>query len=198
MTFYALRWIGTGLPGGRAYLTFRFQDVLGATLMNNAAAATRSFLNAVAPYWPLSSVFTPDPFFNEVQENDGRVTGVFSYSTVPAVVNGTGGQQYSSFAGACVIWRTSTMRVRRLAAGRTFLVPLAGAAYDNTGRITAAARTVLLNAAQTLSTYVAPGNPGCLTVWKRPTFKGATDGALAPVTGVQVNNVGAELKSRRT
>lgn len=197
MTFSQLRWTYSGWAGGNGYLYFRFRDALGDSLMNAAAAAARAFLVSTQGFIPSGNKLTADPTFNVIQDADGVVTNVNSYSVVPAVITGTGGSGYSSVAGCAVVWRTSTVRVRRLAMGRTFIVPLAGAAYGTDGMLQAAARTTMLTAANTFVNYVAGGAPGRLVCWKRPSAKGATDGAIADVTGAQINANTAELKSRR-
>lgn len=192
-----LRWVSNGWTGGPGYTTFRFSGSLGDTAMNAAAAASRTFLNALAAQIPSPVKYTVDPTFNEVQESSGIVSNVMSYSTVPADVTGTGASFAPAVAGVCVVWRTSTLRVRRLAMGRTFIVPVNSGIFATNGQMTSAARTVFLNAATAFMNYVAVGAAGRLTIWKRPTSRGATDGSSAEVTGVMINVAGAELKSRR-
>src|SRR4051812_48305988 len=173
MSFSQLRWPYSGWAGGNAYLYFRFREVFGDSLLNAAPAAPRAFLVSTQGFIPSGNKPTADPTFNVIQEADGVVTNVNSYSVVPAVITGTGGSGYSSVAGCAVVWRTSTVRVRRLAMGRTFIVPLAGAAYGTDGMLQAAARTTMLTAANTFVNYVArgaPGRPGC---WERPPGQGA-------------------------
>jgi hypothetical protein len=192
-----LRWVSNGWTGGPGYTTFRFSGSLGDTAMNAAAAASRTFLNALAAQIPSPVKFTVDPTFNEVQESSGIVSNVMSYSTVPADVIGTAASFSPAVAGVCVVWRTSTLRVRRLAMGRTFFVPVSSGIFATNGQMTSASRTIFLNAATTFMNYVAVGAAGRLTIWKRPSSRGATDGSSAEVTGVMINVAGAELKSRR-
>lgn len=81
--------------------------------------------------------------------------------------------------------------------GRTFIVPVYSGIFATNGQMTAASRTAFLNAGLAFMNYVGLGAAGRLTIWKRPSSKGATDGNSAEVTGVMVNPAGAELKTRR-
>jgi hypothetical protein len=197
MVMSTLRWVSSGWTGAPGYTTFRFSGSLGDTAMNAAAAASRTFLNALVAQIPAPVRYTVDPTFNEVQESSGIVSNVMSYSTVPADVVGTGASFSPAIAGVCVVWRTSTLRTRRLAMGRTFIVPVYSGIFATNGQMTAASRTAFLNAGLAFMNYVGLGAAGRLTIWKRPSSKGATDGNSAEVTGVMVNPAGAELKTRR-
>ncbi len=61
------------------------------------------------------------------------------------------GQQYAAAAGACINWRTNTVHRGRRIKGRTFLVPLRGAAFEDNGTLSNATITSLTTAATALT-----------------------------------------------
>jgi hypothetical protein len=86
------------------------------------------------------------------------------------------------------------VRKNKRVKGRTFLVPLTGSAFDNSGTPTPAAIAGIQGAATTLAANVDATQ---LVVWARPTAKGATDGAVGFVTSASVPDQGSILTSRR-
>jgi len=93
-----------------------------------------------------------------------------------------------------VNWRTNQIRNGRRVRGRSFLVPLAGSAFEGNGTLSASTLTSLKSAADTLRTAAGTTQLG---VYARPTTKDATDGLWAQVTANTVPDMGAVLRSRR-
>jgi hypothetical protein len=80
--------------------------------------------------------------------------------------------------------------------GRTFIVPLATAAYGTDGRLGTAFRNAANNALATYVGRVSSGTPGHPVVWKHP-HKGQTNGQTGLVTSAAVGLKVAELSRRR-
>lgn len=99
---------------------------------------------------------------------------------------------YSAASGAVVNWRTNDYRFGRRIRGRTFLVPLAGSAYQNDGTLTPAALTALRDFGDGIMNGIGALNFG---VWSRP--RDGAGGVFATATGYTVPDMAAVLRSRR-
>jgi hypothetical protein len=115
----------------------------------------------------------------------------------PGSVSGLSTGVYGAGLGAAIDWRTSTVIGRRITRGRTFVVPLAQAAYSATGSIIAGVQTNIQTAA---GLYLQDLTTGGLhaVVWHRPPKGASVGGALAVVTAYLVPSTPAGLRSRRT
>jgi hypothetical protein len=112
--------------------------------------------------------------------------------TAPVSVNGSGTARYAALAGSCVTWRTPDFGPHGRIRGRTFLVPLDGAAMQADGTIDTTALGFINSAAATLIA-AAPE----LVVWHRPTAPGASDGSYHVVTSGTAADRACFLTSRR-
>jgi hypothetical protein len=194
--FTNLRWIGTGWTGAPSYTNFRARGDLTGAALDAFAASTRNVMFAMKAYAPPPAVWTPDPTVNKVDELTGVVRDVLTITTNPGPVTATGSGSYSNVVGACVVWRTGVTLNRRFSTGRTFFVPLAGNAFDATGRLAAGCATALVNAALAYVATPIVGANGHPVVWHKP-HKGLSDGSIIDIKSVSVNSATAELKSRR-
>ena len=112
--------------------------------------------------------------------------------TPAAVVPGalTGG--FASSTGACIIWETGEVKNGRRVRGRSFIVPMSGAHYDNDGTLKSTAITDITEAANTLC---AGGFD--FGVLSRPSAVGANDGSFHTASSGRVSDKAAVLRSRR-
>lgn len=130
-----------------------------------------------------------------IEDTTGELVG--SWST-GANVQTTGGGVATAAAGvgACVTWTTGGIvtgasgRAHRLR-GRTFLVPLSTASYQNDGTLADTTFTALQNFGTALMAT------GPLAIWHRPTTKGGTDGNSYAVLSSKARDKVAYLSSRR-
>lgn len=185
------RW--EGFQGAPGYSVFHFDadsgDVGGTA--GNAAGDVHSFFTMIADRLPTNVRVTVE---SEVATIDTATGEALSYEQLPPIdtVIGTASGSYAAPVGACVSWTTGTVRRGRRVRGRTFLVPLAGGAFDNSGTLITAAHTDIVAAAAALV-----GGNQSFVVYGRPSGSGASDGIAAPVTGSRVTDQGAVLRSRR-
>ena len=157
-------------------------------------AAIRAAYQAMSSQLPTGVTIRVPGSGETIEDSTGDLTGVWTDAT-PAVVVGGVVPNAAAGVGACVTWNTGgivagTGGPRRLR-GRTFLVPLANACYDNDGTLTAPTMTSLnaFGAAMQAS--------GGFGIWHRPTSSSATDGTSSSVLSFSVRDRVAVLTSRR-
>lgn len=152
--------------------------------------AVKSFITAVAPRFSTGVTFTVPNEGDLIEDETGALGGSWTEGTA-ATVSGSSNFVFAAPAGAVINWSTTAVVGRRRLRGRTFLVPLSAQNFDSDGSLAAAAVTDLRNLASTL--WVA----AALSIWHRPTTPGGSDGSSSPVTGSNVPDKAAVLRSRR-
>lgn len=105
---------------------------------------------------------------------------------------GTGTGAFALGVGASIRWNTGLIENSRRVAGRTYVVPMIGSAFEDDGTLALATLNVLRSAATGLITAAG----GDLAVWHRPGPLGA--GVPAVVTSSTVKDTPSWLRSRRT
>lgn len=184
--------VWSGFRGAPGYSNFFFGgEVDDSSTAGDLARKVRGFFADLASALPASVNINLDGQVTIIDEANGQITGVVDF-TAPGTVTGTGGGDYSAASGAVVNWNTNGYRNGRRIRGRTFLVPLASAAYDSQGDIGSQALEDIRDAANQLSngSTVLP-----MVVWSRPV--GGAGGSAEPVAGYNVPDLGAILRSRR-
>lgn len=192
-----LRW--TGLPGGLGYSVFHFRDFTGGTPTpadgDSAKARVNDYAFTIKGLIPPSVTLQVDSEAELIEDTNGKLVDVYGGSAPPTNGgSGSGTQGYSAPAGAVISWSTAGIRNGRRIRGRTFVVPLAGDAYENNGTLAPSALMVLGLAADTLRN---PSGTPDLGVYARPTAPGANDGEWSVVTGHRIPDMAAVLRSRR-
>jgi hypothetical protein len=192
MARISVAWQGwAGAPG----VTQLYMDPVAA--LQGPVDAVRTFFAAVAGLIPSGITFTVPNSGDLIEAVDGKISGSWSSPTAPLLVTASGTGTYAGNAGAVVHWLTQRVVDGRRLRGRTFLVPLAGAAYDSTGSLATAANTTFSNAATALVTNAG----GSMLVWNRPR-KGtplvpARVGSSGVVFSARVPDLAVSLRSRR-
>lgn len=184
------RWTGGQI--GTGFTNLFFND--GVSTPQAAADAARKLLNdalnlgaslptGVTISWP-SAVDVIEP-----------TTGVLVVSTSitpPLTIVGSATTDYASVAGVCINWVTSGIVAGHRVGGRTFLVPLASAAFDNDGTIDT---SFLSNLATSASTFLAAAPE--FVVWHRPDSIAGGGGSTHIVLAAKINDKPSILTSRR-
>lgn len=129
-------------------------------------------------------------------EVTGELNGAVAAGGLPIAVQGEGAGAYAGGVGMKIIWRTTVIRDGRRVRGATYVVPATAGNFDNTGTLTPAAVTTYTSAALAFLDDLVSESLA-LVVWSRPETVPGTDGALAAVTGAQVLDKSAVLRSRR-
>lgn len=190
---FTTRWDGwTGAPG---YSNWYADGNLDQTQTDAAAAAIRTFLQAIRTWIPTVVTINMIPTVQVYAEGDGSLADQRNIATVPLPVTGIGAGAFPASTGACVTWRTTYSTGRRLLMGKTFLVPLATTAYQTDGSLDNTVLGNLVAAANTYVNRVSSGTPGHPVAWRRP--RGGTGGVSAMITSASMSDKAAVLRSRR-
>jgi hypothetical protein len=175
----------TGFPGAPGYTVLYWNDVTGPNLV-----ALQAFWAGIMDRLPTNTTIQVQNSGDRIDENTGAVVGSWAGPSQVSLV-GTMGGAYSAPSGAHINWRTSAIINGRRLKGRTFLVPLGGAAYDSDGTLAAATLTDLR---ANLATFVTAAAAD-LRVWHRPV--GGAGGSAGVVTAADIPDKTAVLRSRR-
>lgn len=191
-----LKWSGfSGAPG---YSNFFYRDDASGspsqTTADDAVAKVLAFGGAVRSHLPAEVSLQIQNDVEVIEETNGQLEDVLSVASSPVLPGEMASAPYSAASGGVVTWRTGGVLRGRRVRGRTFLVPLASAAYQNDGTIASA---VLTSLNTNFGGFISDTNSAALGVYCRPTSKGATDGAWFKVTGFTVPDKVAVLRSRR-
>lgn len=191
-----LRVIWGGITGMPGVSTFYALDAVGAR------ADVGAFFAAAAPLIPANTTMTVEQSGDIIEATNGALTGSWAGGAV-SVPTGSAAGAYSAPTGAIANWLTPIVVDGHRVRGRTFLVPLAGAAFDLVGTLEAAALATLRAAAAQLVSSQANN----LVIWHRPfagrlatptlPAKAAHAGSFAFVTSASVPDKACVLRSRR-
>lgn len=192
MAIHRVTTVWSGFPGAPGYSNFFFTgDGSGG-----AAAESRSrvvgFFSEINDLLPSDVQFLVEGEVAVLDELTGSITGYIMAE--PGAVPGSGGLAggYSAASGAVVTWNTAGVVNGRRVRGRTFVVPLGGAAYQSDGSLSASAIGTLQAGAEEL---VGTGFDSGFGVWSRPGTSGG--GSFWEVNGYRVPDMAAVLRSRR-
>jgi hypothetical protein len=187
----------TGFVGAPGYTNMYVRDFsegdVDQAMADSFITRLDAFWDSLAPYMPSVVSYVVDPTVEVIEDTTGalqRFMTVAADSTRVGIGTGT----YSAPSGAVVNWYTNVVRGTRRLKGKTFIVPLNGAAYESNGTLSTATLNTLRGSATTLLT--GPG-VGRLGVWGRPTTSGGTNGIWAFAETSSVPDMAAILTSRR-
>jgi hypothetical protein len=187
----------TGFIGAPGYTNLYFTEFTEGGYTQDIAdacvAKASTFAGSLRDFLPTAVTIGVNPTVEIVQTDTGDLVGFFSTTPTNQGVGALGGT-YSAASGACISWGTNGVRNSRRVRGRTFIVPLANAAYESNGTLAAATLTALTAYANNLK---GTGGTGDFGIWGRPTSKTATDGVWYPAETVSIKDKAAVLRSRR-
>lgn len=190
-----LNW--TGFIGSPGYTNLYFRDFsegpVDQAMADGAVAKTDIWLDAWVPALPSTVSLLVDPTVDIVNEQNGELEGFLTTSPDTSRL-GTGSGAYSAPSGICVNWSTNGIRNGRRIRGRTFMVPVSGAATDTNGTI---ATTHLNNLRTASGVFISPTGAGDLGVWSRPTPAEPNGGIWHVAASYSIPDRLAVLRSRR-
>lgn len=186
--------IWNGIAGAPGYTHFHWGPGGGSVTeaCDTATAAMRSFFFGLASLLPIAATINVQQECPLIDEFTGHLTDIGNSTATPAAVNGTGSGTVAAPAGASVIWLTNVLHRTHRLRGRTFLVPLASAAFEANGTLGSGAITQINTASTTLRTTSSIP----FQVWGRP-VSGGSDGLASNVIGHSLRDKVAVLRSRR-
>jgi len=187
---YQVRTVLSGFVGAPGYNQMYFfggdPDAGDADL---AVGHVCDFWEAVGQAMPQITSWSVQPDVDVLNPASGALIEILATTPTAQVAHGPSGN-YAGGVGACATWLTAAVHGSKQLKGRTFIVPMAGAAYDSDGTLGSGTLASLRAAATTLA---AVANFG---VWGRP-ISGA-GGAWSAATGGTVRDQVSYLSSRRT
>jgi hypothetical protein len=158
-----------------------------------------TFFATVADYVPSIVTLQVESTGDMIEDTTGALIGSWSETPVTPLA-GAGGGIYAAPAGGCVDWLSSVVIDGRRPMGRTFLVPLVGAAFQADGTLIDSIKANIKAAGDALLVAMA----GNLVVWHRPRLASAGPPAVAAragghveVSACRVPDKAVVLRSRR-
>lgn len=194
------RW--TGFSGAPGYSSFHFAADAGfwdggiigddaEVAANRVAQAVVRGFGSAASYLPTQVNVNIEPQVELINSDSGEILGAIDLGSFDTV-SGRSEGGYSSASGAVVNWRTNDYRAGRRIRGRTFLVPISAAAYQDDGTLISDALDDFRLFAERI---VDEAGASELGVWSRP--QNGAGGVFATVTNGTVPDKVAVLRSRR-
>lgn len=156
------------------------------------SASLQTFFQAIKALMPDDLLITVPNTGDLVQDSNGVLAGVWTDSGGSTTV-GTSATAFALGTGGRVQWLTGGFRGGRRVIGTTFLVPLASAAFDTGGNVSAASVATIQAAASALVTAQA----GHMLIWGKPHTKAAADGVTNVVIAGLARQKPTSLRSRR-
>ena len=156
------------------------------TLVN----ALQALYNTLKGFMPITTHIVV-PTEGEIVDSDtGATTGIWTGGVTAGLDGGdTGG--FAKGVVARIVWGTAGITHNRHVKGSTFVVPLAGSAYDSDGTISNTNRGSMQTAIDTFHTATT----GVHVIWTRPSS--TTSGVPHDVTSATMSDVVTTLRSRR-
>lgn len=184
------RW--AGFPGAPGYSNFHFATTPTSGDYETERQLVHDFFAEFQIRLP-SQVEITIPTTVELYDESTGILQDYVESGEQMTVDTTGSpSSFSGASGAVVNWLTNTVSNGRRMRGRTFIVPLATAAYEQDGTLNSGTLGDLNAGAAILS---GAGFESGFCVWSRP--QGGGSGAVGEVTGHRVPDMAAVLRSRR-
>jgi hypothetical protein len=182
-------------PGAPGLSTFYFGS--GVTDMTGL----KNFYNAIKDLFPLTLGSTIPNNGDQINENDGKITGVWSGSGGGGAVSAAASASYSGATGLVIDWLTGGIVNGHRVMGRTYIVPGANAIYDTQGSI----NTTTINAVGTAVNALLASYVDGMKVWSRP-YDPPSDGKPHPparvgsmhtITSARIPDLAVTMRSRR-
>lgn len=184
----------SGFPGGPGVSTFYFDNTATYDLTD-----LHDLYGLLLGLIPSNTTITLPTSGVTISDDDGELIGAWTKAAVSAMAGSNTGD-YAGGVGATIRWETGAVAHGHAVRGRTYMVPLANAAFDTDGTLKASERALLQSSADT--TIAAYG--AAWKVWHRPKTvatpgpNGGTHiGSAYTITAATIPDKAAMLRSRR-
>jgi hypothetical protein len=153
--------------------------------------------NAAKSYVPAGVNWTWQSQVTLIEHDSAQLFSYVNVPSPPTQMTGLGAGNYAAGNGCRIDWLTSSLHGRRFMRAANFMVPLASAAFDATGKV-ASAFVNSLGAA--CSTFLTSMNTAGLELvaYGRPLKGAVTGGHVGLVSAYRIPTSPATLRSRRT
>jgi hypothetical protein len=202
----------TGFQGAPGFSNFYFREFADTDAWNptqaqvdGAAARVTTFAGSIIGNLAVGVQLQVQQDAEVIDAMTGDLVDIKAAAAQAAKTANLTASPYAAASGAVINWRTNVVRNNRRIRGRTFLVPCANSAFENNGTLNSGALSAFSNAATALRDTT--GSPD-LVVWARPTRvkdpvtgkptgEVLADGTFGVVTGSNVPDLAAVLRTRR-
>lgn len=192
MDIFRITAMWSGFTGAPGYSAFHFAG--GGGLISDATQCVErveAAFDEIKAWLPSTVSIQVDSEVEVLDSDTGELTGAEDVGTRTAIQGGTAGP-YSAATGAVINWRTGDYRFGRRIRGRTFIVPIAGDAYEADGTLGVNPRGRFQAFGNIMTSSDFDSEFG---VWSRP--RNGSGGVFASATGYSVPDMAAVLRSRR-
>jgi len=179
-------WSGAPVVGGGVSTFYAVGDPLPVV------TALNTFFGAIKAIFPAGTSIRVAQEGNELDSNNGDVTGGWSGGVSSPQLSATAGS-YAGGVGVRVNWQTAGITNGRHVHGSTFLVPLVTTYYSADGSID---DTLIGGTLQNAINSLLSTTAGALVIWTRP--RATTSGVEHAITGGSAVDKVSWLRSRRT
>lgn len=196
MSIFRVRAVLSGYQGGPGLMTQYFSPAVAGfneALAQLSVDRVRDALSAGSELWGNWATWSVDGTVDEINEANGQL--VSSLTVLPRTVTGTNPSTAigPAPAGACINWLTAEIKRGKRVRGRTFLVPLYSAAFQNDGTLNTSTLTSVAEFGDAMND--AGATDLVHVVWSRPIA--GTGGTKHGITGHRTADKAAVLRSRR-
>lgn len=198
----------SGFQGAPGLTALYFRDFEGGEdqvpFMQQAVTKAELFTTEVAKKVPSGVTLKVATDCELLNAEDGELLDVRSVTSAPGKSNASyASQAYSAASGAVINWRTGSVHRSRRVKGRSFIVPLAGNAFEANGTLHADTITTLQAGATALLNTASSPDFG---IWARPQRVKNSDGTTTLIpngqwyvaTSSNVPDMSAVMRSRRS
>ena len=187
-----MTWAGFSGAPGYTNMYFLNPEVPDQATLDALGVRVRGFFATLGSALPSNVTISFPTEVDQFNTTTGELEDTLPIAK-PSGVSGIASGNYSSAVGMCVNWKTGTIVNGRRLRGRTFLVPLASAAYDSDGTLNGTHLTNMRAAADLL---ISEQTNLVLAIWAKPGLL-RPEGVSAQVASASINDKTAVLRSRR-
>lgn len=176
----------TGFPGAPGYSTFY------AVPGSDVAFSLAAFFENMKTWLPQNVKIQVPTSGDTLEDTTGIIESSWSTAAIP-LVTGTNTQAYAAPAGIHYNWITNDFINGRRVRGKTFIVPMSSACFDNDGSLTSTIVTQVGTVGDLFMTAVEDN----LLIYHRPAKGTHAGGKACRVVGYNFRDRASVLTSRR-
>lgn len=154
---YRSRTTFSGLSGGPGVATMYFLDT------DNMTENLQALWTGLKGVLPIGVTIQVENVGDIIESTTGALTGAWG-GTVQSALTGASNQPYPAPAGYCINWLTGTILDGHRLRGRTFVVPVTSAFYQDNGTILDSA---VADGNAAVTTFII-AESSSLVIWHRP------------------------------
>jgi hypothetical protein len=194
-SIWQVTWAWTGFPGATGYSNLYYRaSTSDAGEAAGVCQQSQLLWTGLKGLLPQQVTISLQPDVRLLEDSTGNLVNIFTVTGIPPTTGSAAAGVYSAPSGGCIDWLTGVIHGKHLMVGRTFVVPLAGAAYQNNGTLADTTVTTLATAAESMR-QANPAHP--FGVWGRPRKADNTSNPPKPaLTGFFANAISSRIPDK--